>query len=293
MKRSYKSNVPATLLTLIKVAEGALALLVLVMLVVGAVGLAQAISHEAKGAGVTLGGFFDYFMKQATDLAGVKIDPELQKALSGIGNVAIPVLIGIIVLIVMNLANYILKALDAVGSAMVRFSDRGAGLVRTVHLIYAAFKIVAILEIIAGVVAGILNLNKLTKMLDGVNPDGILVIEISVIVIAVVMIIVNIIPFFYHKDIAMNMRYVLRDSNNMKSRLRKNRLSGLSIFFGILTTIVFVFMLLGILQNGLLDTEPVQAVTALVYGGTQMLKYYLLAASNKKLKAYAVAVRKG
>ena len=279
---TYLQTVSSTIVVLAKIVEG----LAAIASIVGLISYLAPVITSLGGGAMRI----DQLFGNALDTLYQQI-PDLKEYITSMGSTfAVPGLLLILVSFV-SLAGLVLTVIEMVSLITLRFSWRGAGLVKVIHWIYFGMNILSLIFWGYGVSLFIRNYSFFQRMSTEAK-DALQAVTIIGVIIAVIILIIILLHICYHKDVALAMGTVGYEvSTGLKGKLRRTHLSGISVLFAIpylLGIIILVFLYFyASSQTGTGIDLPVSAFAAsLAFLFIYMLKYFAISFCNRNLKKH-------
>ncbi len=183
-----------------------------------------------------------------------------------------------IFVVILSVITPVLLIFNGIGSFNLRFWNRGYRMLQVVHVFYAILTVLSMISIVYTYVRIFID-KDLRALVTALNSKNVWILFSIFIGIGIFILIIQIVIFCYHKDIAQQMTYIRSDLQDQEDVLDENHLSGISCFFGI------VFLIPAVIFTVLLkDRYSPVPVIAIVLLFVYSIKYFCVAASNRGLK---------
>ena len=234
----YINRLSATVVTVIKMLEGGIAIYLLFHLLRNIALFFTGLTGAAVGLNQMIQAFTEEYA-----YSGIAAD-QYSQAIAGL--FAIPAIIsgGIVIILGIGL---ILVSLEAIAIFILRFAKGGAGMIKLIHRLYMCGLIVHLILYVYAVYEYIRKRPDLKELLKGAE-SSFAAIEMLMIVVGVITLVHLLLHFFYHKDIALAMNTVAYETATGETGdLKRTHLSGISFLLGVPDAILFLsMMVLGI-----------------------------------------------
>ena len=271
----YINRVSATILALIKIVEAVVAGYCLVHVISL---LVSVIDFFAKGVND-----MTQYLDLMTSEFGFSQEIYDASVKSAVGVVTIPfgVILGILGITVIAL---LLVVIEGIATLTLRFAKRGALVIRGIRRFYL---VLSVLNLVLFAYLAVLYIINFSKISQAIGETGAVGLNVVMIAVGVITLVILILQFCYHKDIARAMTTVDYEIEyDRPGDLKRTHLSGISFIFALPSTILLVVWVVGIVTGYIpvLAMERLSMIMSIVTLAVMMLKQYSICFCNRNLK---------
>lgn len=172
----------------------------------------------------------------------------------------------------------VLEILDSFGAVSLRFLDKGEGLIERVHRFRARIRLILGLEMILYLVGIFMNQDAYVAL---IGEAGYKILVISMVLWVWFLLIGLFITYAYHKNVADAMAGIGMLKNNSVGKYRKNHLSGMCLFLGVIWLLLTVAIAI---EGDRIPAENVYGIPVFACTLLMAIKYLAMWMANNQLK---------